>query len=650
MGKMNKAVIVVFMTAVFAVLHSGIIVGQDKPNIILFLVDDADKYQFGCYGGPVYTPNIDKLASEGILFHNAHVNSTVCTPSRYSLTTGRYAGRSVYGEYLEDYPKGNQGHPEFNVGLEQNFMNIGYRLQSAGYKTGWVGKYHLHDDETLLNGLTSSEKSYLKTAKPGDPQATALFQQEEQAFRNYIVNKGFSWAKNIYEGNLEDPFKAHNLEWTIEAALEFIDAAGDSPFYLHFNTTLLHGPNGEWEESMKFPEMTGEGIVNRELNANMPARNTVIERIQANGYNLDDNPAGITWLDDGVGAVLKKLDDLGIAENTIFVFLPDHGSANKASLFYKHGTNIPLIIRYPGKITPGSQSSSLVQGIDLIPTFYEYAGVDLPREYQIDGKSLRPLFNNPEEKIHESLYFELGCARAVMTDRYKYIATRYPQDRIQQILKISEDNLKEKVIRKLIYLNGHVGISSRGIVYNSEYLSPDQLYDISVNTDEKDNLAAHPEYQNELNDMKEILHSYLVSFPDRPFGEFISGTNASAPHPQVIKYIQNIQNALRNGASIKNGILTCDGNCVLTGLESLSESSPEIVKLSQSKQKVEIQFLKPVSQLKLYDVFGREILNLTKNSRDLLVLNKNNYTSGVYLLVCRDGKNWKVYKKKFVIE
>jgi len=632
-----KLVLVLFLLLLLP-SGSGILWGQEKPNIIFFIADDVDKYQIGCFGGPVYTPNIDSLAAQGIMFNHAYVNSTVCTPSRYSLTTGRFAGRSRFAPYLADYPIGSQGLPSFDVGLEQDLMNVGHALQNQGYETGWVGKFHIGEDNTL-NGLTNSEKNYLKTASSADPVATELFQKEENAFREYIMNKGFSWAKNIYEGNLEDPFDEHNLEWSIEAALEFIDSAGDNPFYLHLNTTLLHGPDGSWEQSLAYPNYTGAGLIDRELLAGMPPRSTINERITSNGFNLKDNPSGITWMDDGVGAIMRKLDSLGIRDNTLFVFLPDHGSANKASLFSKDGTNIPMIIRYPAEISPGNQSNSLVQALDMIPTFYELADVELPVEYKIDGKSLRPLFSDPTATIHESLYFELGCARAVMTEDYKYTAVRYPKDRIDDILKINDEDLKDKVMRKLIYLTGNVGISTRGIKYNPDHLSPDQLYKLSEDPAELNNLAEDPEYSEVVDSLKGILMGYLSGFEDRPFGEFIPGTNASPPDPQVQEYVRNIQSALRNGATLDGQVIICEGNCVTTpvsvqGSLRKPQASP-VSRIIQDPTACTISFSKAVDVIHVYDLSGRIMLTEAVGAGNDFIMDKQTIPPGIHIISLR---------------
>src|SRR5436190_7768873 len=115
-----------------------------RPNIILFLIDDQDKSSIGAYGGKTYTPNLDRMAAEGMKFSRAYVSSAVCTPSRYGWATGRYAGNSTSKRYdAACGGPGQQGDPNFNMALERDRMNIGNALREAGYATGWVGKFHL---------------------------------------------------------------------------------------------------------------------------------------------------------------------------------------------------------------------------------------------------------------------------------------------------------------------------------------------------------------------------------------------------------------------------------------------------------------------------------------------------------------------------
>ncbi|MFQ5808539.1 MAG: sulfatase, partial [Armatimonadota bacterium] len=330
-----------------------------------------------------------------------------------------------------------------------------------------------------------------------------------------------SWAKHIYWGNLRSPMNAHNPEWTVEAALEFIEENKDRPFYLHYCTTLLHGGSNQWLRSLERPRVSGEGMLEKPP-AVMPERATVLDRIRERG--LDEQAAGYTWLDDSVGAVLRKLDELGIAENTLFVFITDHGSDFKASLYDRDGTSIPCIIRWPGHVQAGAVCDELVQNIDFVPTFFDVAEAEAPRSYQRDGMSLAPLFAGDKVEWRDHLYFEMGHARAVRTRDWKYIAVRYSAERIERIRGASLAQLP----RTLGYIE-NLGLSSRGMTRNPNYLHYDQLYNLKNDPAEMTDLAGKPEHAERLKEMKERLLTSLRSFPDRPFGEFIPGRNAVGP-------------------------------------------------------------------------------------------------------------------------
>ena len=127
------------LSAMFvSVAHGG------RPNIIMFLIDDQNPSSIAAFGGDTYTPNLDRMAEEGMKFTRAYVSSSVCTPSRYTFLTGRFAGNSHSKKYIDEVGgKENQGLPNFNVALERDNMNVGSVLREAGYTTGFVGKYHL---------------------------------------------------------------------------------------------------------------------------------------------------------------------------------------------------------------------------------------------------------------------------------------------------------------------------------------------------------------------------------------------------------------------------------------------------------------------------------------------------------------------------
>ena len=127
--------------ALLATCIAAVVFGaHKKPNVIVFLVDDYDKYETSVYGGNALTPNLDRMAREGMTFLNAHVTSTVCTPSRYTFLTGRYAGSSYCKKYMDLFPEGFQASPGFNVELESDNMNVGAVFSKNGYAYVWYSQ------------------------------------------------------------------------------------------------------------------------------------------------------------------------------------------------------------------------------------------------------------------------------------------------------------------------------------------------------------------------------------------------------------------------------------------------------------------------------------------------------------------------------
>ena len=486
----------------------------EKPNIIFFLVDDYDKPETSPYGGNVLTPNLDRLAAEGMLFNNAYVTSTVCTPSRYTMLTGRYAGSSTAKEFLTLFPKGRQSMPGFNVSLEQDNMNVGNVLARNGYATGFVGKYHvgLEHDEGFFKeaGLFNIPKNVEYTDELNQHKY-----RNEKIHRKLIKDRGFTWAKNIYWGNLKDPFKGHNPEWTTAAAIEFIEEHKDQPFYLHVCSTLLHGPNGEWHNSLLNRELvTGEGMIEKPIKS-QPSRASVMKRIKAAG--LTENEAGYLWMDDGIGVILDKLDELGIADNTIFLFVSDHGSSGKGSLFRTKGMEVPCIVRWPNGIKAGTVCDELLQSTDFVPTWLEVAGAEIPKGYHLDGISLAPLFKNPDQPYRDYVFGEMGGARSIKTKDWNLITLRYPKDIIAY---------EDRKLKQLTGLSG--GISRAGYTHKDAF-DTDQLYHIGRDPGEQVNLAGDPEHAIQLKKMMRTLSAVLEGFPDHPYGELFPGGDTTGP-------------------------------------------------------------------------------------------------------------------------
>ena len=507
------------------------VAGGERPNIIMFLIDDQNPSSIAAFGGDTYTPNLDRMAKEGMMFTRAYVSSTVCTPSRYSFLTGRYAGNSHSKLYTDAVGgKGNQGLPAFNVALERDKMNVGNVLREAGYTTGFVGKFHLKSPLDFPE-FYKGKDGWIEIpddARPG-PATTALFKHNELLMRRYLETLGFSWAKNVYPGNMNKPYSEHNPEWTTVAALEFIEENKCGPFYLHLCSTLLHGPDKSWRDSMNHPLITGEGEV-ESLPEVMTPRAELLKTIEEKGFDPDSHVAGEAWIDDSLGAVMRKLKELGIDDNTLVVFAPDHGRDGKASVFSHGAAQVPMIMRWPKGIPAGQVCGELVQNVDLVPTFFDLGEAEKPEAYRIDGRSLTPLFENgTADDWREHLYLEMGTARATITKDWSYAAVRYTQDQIAAIQRAEPKNLP----RAMAYI-GRLGIGVRG-ADRTGFFDEDQLYHLKRDPKEMKNLAYHKAQASRLKEMRALLQQDLEAI-GRPFGEFIPGGNAAEPgqiDPQI---------------------------------------------------------------------------------------------------------------------
>ncbi|VGO15741.1 Arylsulfatase [Pontiella desulfatans] len=482
----------------------------EKPNIIFFIVDDYDKAETSVYGGNVLTPNLERMAKNGLTFNNAHMTSTVCTPSRYTCMTGRYASSSYSDALYAECPEGTQTLPAFNVALEPDNMNVARVLADNGYVTGMIGKFHAGGHH-----VEGGEADIPQNTPYTDELNEKQYRLEKQ-HRETIKSFGYTWAKNIYMGNTKAPFKGHNPEWTISAALEFVEEFKDEPFFLYYGTTLLHGPNKSWYQSLKEPLVSDEGMLEKPLG--LMDRESVITRLEAAGIDPEEN-AGYLWMDDTLGLLLDKLEALGIADNTLVCFVADHGSKRKGSLYTIDGTEVPCIISWPAGLKKDVVTEELIQNTDFVPTWFELAGAKLPEGYKMDGVSMAPLFRDQKTPIRDYVFNEMGASRAVKTKEWSYMTLRYTTDQVEAMRN------NEKMIGKT--LTGLSGGISRG-ASNPNAVSYNQLYNLKRDRAETNNLADNPEHAGTVKELRAMLAKELLTFEGRPYGEFVPGGNALA--------------------------------------------------------------------------------------------------------------------------
>jgi len=493
-----------------------------KPNVIIFHTDDQDFNTVGCYGADVYTPHSDSLAAGGVMFRRGYVTTGVCMASRYALVTGHYPNRCYAPSFMKQFPMNVPGEPSFNTPLADGQPTIATIMKQAGYATGFVGKWNLGGDvgETSVMRDLPYAREWAQAWKPleedidpSDPAISDALEKHQEKMKERIRTFGFDYSACITtnpEGYRSRRLNYHNPEWITDGALAFIDENRDAPFFLYLNHTLHHIPHPQESLFNADPRMTQGGYLDRAPDC-MPPREEIVEMAKKAG--CAEETAYCTWLDMALGAVLNRLGEHGISDDTIVMFISDNNVPAKGTV-YEGGVNVPCMIRYPRMVPGGRVTDALVQNIDLAPTAFDLAGATPPSSMTIDGTSLMPVLTGEREKVHDDLYFEIGWSRAVCTDRWKYLAVR-----------LTERGEKHRMSKGgafpwVYHCSSLEPHQHHVLLWHPAFYYPDQLYDLNVDGDEIVNLYARPQHRRVLDDMKERLSAYTRSI-GRPFGEFM---------------------------------------------------------------------------------------------------------------------------------
>ena len=482
-----------------------------KPNVILIYTDDQDLDEIGCFGGKVLTPHMDSLARDGLKFTRFYVTSAVCSPSRYNALTGRYASRSVSQQAKTPITAPVNLGWEAGVYAERDQRTcLAFALREAGYVTGMVGKWH--------QGSGAPPPKFAQDADPSAQEIRAKLEAGYAVVQQAVKACGFDYAESIYANNVGDakpgakhwlpkPLQVHNMEWVTDGALRFIEQNKDKPFFLYMAPTLVHGPSPFNSIKSADPRATSRGYLDK-LPQVQPPREDVLRRVRKADVKLMQ--AGSTWLDDGVGAVLKKLDDLGLAGNTLVLLAGDNGNPAKFTC-YEGGALMPFVARWPGVMPTGRVCTDLVANIDFAPTILEVCGIRSQSKF--DGQSFAKLLRGEPGYRRDSLLLEITTERAVVTaEGFKYIAVRYTPE----VLAAMKTGKKFNHWCEPMEKNTHSYDAEKNY---PAYFDLDQLYDLKADPKEQRNLAADPAQVARLKAMQALLRDYSQQLP-HPFGEF----------------------------------------------------------------------------------------------------------------------------------
>ena len=426
---------------------------QNVPNILIFNIDDLPYTSDWTHSAPdgtqlngktvnyvdVNTPNIQSIIDEGIVIPRTYSSGPKCSPSRYSLLTGRYVVRSEWAisktndlYYGTDVTLSNCAL----YGMNDNTNNIPYLLKNNidnPYYTGMVGKWHLMS--TNNNGNPSYDCSTLTTTP--DP---ILYEE----CKDFIKFQGFDMVDAWYYANiLDNAHFSHNPEWMVHVAQNFIDQSIHieiKPFFLYFSFTLTHSPNMlnalcnfTYFDTPK-GILTGNDIPN---NTGMSNRSYIYQQtLEYGGTNHQRNEiiAGTLWVDDAIGAMIKYLKNNNLYDNTFIIVTNDHGQGARG-LLYEQGSRIIQFIRYPKlfNITNGEpyilSNNFITSSVDLASVIFNIANINENYQYEIDGINWIPdVINeiNDSSGTYEPLcceyrYMDNYNSHAIVSKEWKYI-------------------------------------------------------------------------------------------------------------------------------------------------------------------------------------------------------------------------------------
>jgi len=379
----------------------------DKPNVLFIMSDQHNALALGCYGNSeISTPNLDRIAKNGVRFQNAFCTTAQCVPSRYSIWTGRYA-RST-----GTYGNGN--------GQNANENTVADLFDKAGYVTGTIGKHHMIMNEENHNHGFEVVSVPGDRGKPGSP----LPYDEVHPGRSEVGESPLTNDK-------------HTCGLVSHEVIQFIDRNKDKPFVLWCSFQGPHTPitpSAPWSRQYdpmkltlppnhdsvdwKVPGM--DGFINK---SGKYSKEIYHKETLAYYYGL------ISQIDYNIGLILDELDKLGLTDNTIIVYTADHGEMmsehkcwTKGSTGYDATVRVPLIIKYPYHFSGGKLNNDLVSSIDLLPTFLDLSGQKIPKN--IEGESLVGLMTG-NTNWREYAFSEIGSSTQNSVITVRGIAEKY---------------------------------------------------------------------------------------------------------------------------------------------------------------------------------------------------------------------------------
>lgn len=437
-----------------------------KPNIVFILADDLSWHDLHVYGNKWHdTPNLDRLAAQGMRFTQAYASAPICSASRVALLTGRSPAR-LHFEFVTKEPgtKVDADHPlnvpEYPLNLPLEEVTVGEVLGQAGYRTGYYGKWHVSQHTGGYLGWSTTHGPLQQGFAEGDSE----FGSHPYSERPPEAAKGAKKAKSDTPSRLPYPHGEYGADALTDKAIDFIKRSKDGPFFLFLSHYYVHTPvrsRAQWlveKYRQRLP---------REAEDGRAAFGAMVET-----------------LDHLVGRVLTALDEQGLAENTLVIFTSDNGghpeySANGPARgskwnVYEGGIRVPLIVRWPGRVRAASSSATPLIGADLLPTLAAISGAASDATLPRDGVDVSSIWLGRETEVirpqpmvwHFPYYHpETGYAKArngIGVDDFEvsktlpqtairsggYKLVRFHEDRREELYDLAHDPSETKDLSK----------------------------------------------------------------------------------------------------------------------------------------------------------------------------------------------------------
>ncbi len=395
-----------------------------RPNILLIVSDDQGYPDLGCIGSkPVATPNLDRLAAEGVRATSFYVTWPACTPSRGSILTGRFPQRNgLYDMIRNDMV--NYGHrytpeeyavsPEMTLGLDVREKTIGDALRGAGYATGVVGKWDMGQARRFLPlqrgfdffyGHGNNGIDYYTHERYGVP---SLFRGNDRT----QADKG-AYATDIFK----------------RESLSFIREHKAQPWLLYLPFNAPHGASSFGKETAT-PVKTKKGV------ERAPHEGVQVPEKYAAPYlakGIPDNLAryfgAVTCMDEAIGELLAALRETGVEKDTLVIFFSDNGGSGNGgnaplkgakSTMWEGGLRVPFIARWPGRIPAGKVTDEFLTSLEIFPTLLAAAGAEAPRGVKLDGFDMLPILFSDQKSPRAEMFWQRRADKAARVGNWKW--------------------------------------------------------------------------------------------------------------------------------------------------------------------------------------------------------------------------------------